>query len=404
MPTILCADDSPDIRRLVRSVLTRDGMDVLVVSDGAEALEAMVRRRPDLVLLDINMPLMDGLEVLRRMGDDVDLAGVPVMMLTANAFADNVQEAMRRGARDFVVKPFEAYQLRQRVRKLIDAEPPPPSLSARSRPESGIGTRVLVVDDQPAVLEIASQLLTERYVVETARSGAGALSAAARLRPDIVLLDTFMPVMDGAEARARLRQLPGFTSVPILALSMGTPDEQPLLAEFDAIVQKPLERAALVPTLCRALGTTGLYAFLPVGDAAVLRCFPAKLWDPREGHLQPTMRGAPGSRGWWDSDDVLTLEGDLGRALARMLEGGQTRLIIDLERMGTLPDRFIGIVISAVRAVSSRARAVGVQTALVLPVSQQRAFSEAREDVATEVFWRLSDATRPGRRAARNDG
>lgn len=110
-PTVLVADDFDDLRSMVRLCLERRGWDVREAIDGAEALAACQAEPPDLILLDVNMPRLDGWEVLAALQADSQLCQVPVIMLTNRDGPQQVVEGLGRGAHDFVGKPFAPLEL-----------------------------------------------------------------------------------------------------------------------------------------------------------------------------------------------------------------------------------------------------------------------------------------------------
>jgi len=121
MRRILVVDDNPQIARLVEFRLAREGHDVVVVHSGAEAIESASAIRPDLVILDIMMPGMDGYEVLRVFRSRLDLAGVPVILLSGLGEDHHVVRGLRSGAQDYMTKPFSPSELAVRVEKLLAA-------------------------------------------------------------------------------------------------------------------------------------------------------------------------------------------------------------------------------------------------------------------------------------------
>ncbi len=114
--TILVADDADDVRRLVVRVLERNGYDVIEAEDGLQAVRAVFERRPDAIVLDVNMPRMDGWQTLERVREVSD---VPVLMLTAQAEELNKVRGLRAGADDYVTKPFGRQELLARVEALL---------------------------------------------------------------------------------------------------------------------------------------------------------------------------------------------------------------------------------------------------------------------------------------------
>jgi CheY-like chemotaxis protein len=112
---VLIADDDEDILALVRATIERSGHEVMAVADGAAALSAVAERRPDLAVLDIAMPELDGLEVLRRLRADDETKDLPVILLTAQAQAADVERGFATGASAYVRKPFSPRDLATRV-------------------------------------------------------------------------------------------------------------------------------------------------------------------------------------------------------------------------------------------------------------------------------------------------
>ncbi len=115
-PTVLVADDDRDVLNLVRFRLEREGVRVVTASDGEAALQLARDERPDVCVLDVMMPKLNGFEVLKELRDDEATAGIRVILLTARAGESDVDQAFDVGADDYVTKPFNPQELRQRVR------------------------------------------------------------------------------------------------------------------------------------------------------------------------------------------------------------------------------------------------------------------------------------------------
>jgi two-component system response regulator MtrA len=116
---VLVADDEEDILALLTTILERAGHEVVAVRDGAAALAAIRNRRPDLAVLDISMPEVDGLEVLRSVRADVETSRLPVLLLTAQAQEADVKLGFELGASAYVKKPFSPRDLAERVDDLL---------------------------------------------------------------------------------------------------------------------------------------------------------------------------------------------------------------------------------------------------------------------------------------------
>ena len=117
---VLVADDDDDILLLVTTRLKRDGFEVIAARNGEEALALTQERRPDIAVLDIGMPKLDGLEVLERIRADETLKDMRVLLLTAKAQESDVRRGYDAGADAYVRKPFSPAELSARVRELAD--------------------------------------------------------------------------------------------------------------------------------------------------------------------------------------------------------------------------------------------------------------------------------------------
>jgi two-component system phosphate regulon response regulator PhoB len=121
VPVLLVADDDEDILALVQLRLSRSGFEVIVARDGEEALRLARERHPDLAVLDWMMPKVSGLEVLRAIRANSETADIPVVLLTARASENDVQEGLDAGADDYIAKPFSPQELAARVQNILGA-------------------------------------------------------------------------------------------------------------------------------------------------------------------------------------------------------------------------------------------------------------------------------------------
>ncbi|HVM66962.1 MAG TPA: response regulator [Acidimicrobiales bacterium] len=117
--TILVVDDDPVIQNLLALNFEMEGYSVATANDGAEALDSIAARPPDVVVLDVMMPKVDGIEVVRRMKADATTAAVPVLLLSARAQAKDVTAGLEAGADAYMTKPFDPADLLERVASLL---------------------------------------------------------------------------------------------------------------------------------------------------------------------------------------------------------------------------------------------------------------------------------------------
>ena len=145
--TILVVDDEPQIRRVLRSTLSSSGYDVIEAKDGQEAVEMVIRERPSLILMDVNMPVMNGLEASSKIRLSFD--GPIIMVTVRNSEHDKIL-ALDSGADDYVVKPFTMGELLARIRAALRR-----SATGETLPK--IDTRELRVDLEKRTVEVRGE-------------------------------------------------------------------------------------------------------------------------------------------------------------------------------------------------------------------------------------------------------
>ena len=237
LPIILAIDDDPNVHDLLREELSDAGYQVVAAASGEEGLRLARQLDPYAITLDVMMPGMDGWQVLSELKADPNTRAIPVVLLT---IVDRQSLGYQLGASDYLVKPLEEEAVLAALRRL--AEQPP--VNDRSR--------LLVVDDDPHIHELVSQLLEgEAYTLEGVRDGQQALASIRRQPPDVMLLDLMMPRMGGLEVIEALRQ-EGF-SFPIIVLTAKslTADEHSFLdgSVESVILKNGLDREKLFSQL-----------------------------------------------------------------------------------------------------------------------------------------------------------
>jgi len=117
--SVLIVDDDPVVRRMLQLSFESEGFDVSTAGDGLEGLESMRASKPDVVILDIMMPKLDGMKVLDELNGDDNLRGTPVILLSAKATSLDVELGLKAGATDYVTKPCDPIDLVDRVRSAL---------------------------------------------------------------------------------------------------------------------------------------------------------------------------------------------------------------------------------------------------------------------------------------------
>lgn len=119
---VLIVDDFATMRKVVRNLLKQSGYeDIVEAEDGVMALKVLKSQKIDVVVSDWNMPNMTGLELLKAVRADADLANTPFLMVTAEALQDNVVAAVKAGVNNYIVKPFTAEVLNEKIRKIMES-------------------------------------------------------------------------------------------------------------------------------------------------------------------------------------------------------------------------------------------------------------------------------------------
>ncbi|MEO6469656.1 MAG: response regulator [Acidimicrobiia bacterium] len=123
MTTILIVEDDDDLRRIMRWGLEAEGFEVALAADGQQALEAVFEVRPDLVVLDWELPALSGIEVCTLIRNAEHSTGIPVVMVSGRYEADDIRRGIEAGADAYVTKPFAVETLAQEIRRVLDRSP-----------------------------------------------------------------------------------------------------------------------------------------------------------------------------------------------------------------------------------------------------------------------------------------
>ena len=205
MARIVIADDSPTLRRIVTSVLTKEGHEVIAAEDGIQAVQEVFRHQPDAVVLDVQMPRVSGFIAARLLKDDWQTADIPVVMLTSLDAASDRYWAGQAGADRYLTKDFEAQELAEAIQEVMDAAGTARGGRPRLTPD------VLELTDEDVVVRICDLLDRKLFESSVAQSVMAIAATANGLEASVAaLLGVFQrfvgydlaAVMLGAESRA----------------------------------------------------------------------------------------------------------------------------------------------------------------------------------------------------------
>ena len=234
---ILIIEDEEALRRALEKKLQADGYTVITAENGQQGLDAVRDKKPDLVLLDILMPEVDGFQVLESLSADGLLPALPVVIVSNSGQPVEIDRAMKLGARDYMVKAqFDPQEVLDKVHQVLGDKPSnqaeiateinSPAVAVASNATS-TGHRVLVVEDDQFLRELLERKLkSEGFAVETAIEGESALSKVKSFNPEIVLLDVILPGVDGFSILEQLKADPTLVGIPVVMLTnLGQKDD-----------------------------------------------------------------------------------------------------------------------------------------------------------------------------------
>ncbi|MGN0425033.1 MAG: response regulator [Acetatifactor sp.] len=237
---ILMIDDDAMSRKMATHIL-QGKYDIICADSGAEGLEILRNSAIDLVLLDLYMLDMNGLEVLQQIREDASISDTKVIVLSFSGMRTDVIESIRLGVLDFIRKPFLASDLLERIQAALSIE----------RKD-----RILVVDDDSINLKITERILQIPYDVTCVSSGTEALDYLQDNTPDLILLDLHMPDMSGLEVLEKLQDRNELADIPVIFLTADNDREAEskiLQAGAMDYIQKPFSAQVLLRRISRIL-------------------------------------------------------------------------------------------------------------------------------------------------------
>ncbi len=246
--TILVVEDNDLNMKLVRSLLQLAGHQVLEAEDAEQGIRLASLHRPDLILMDIQLPGMDGLEATRILKRKKELNKIPVVALTSYAMPGDEQKTREASCSGYITKPIDTRKFIQTIQDFLT----PNNQPVEAGPDKGIigKPRILIVDDDPLNIKLMmTELPAEKFGTLSATEGSQAIRIALNELPDLILLDIMMPEMDGFEVCQRLKSREESKEIPVIFLSSLTGLEEKVrgfgLGAVD-FISKPFQREELL--------------------------------------------------------------------------------------------------------------------------------------------------------------
>jgi len=217
---ILMIEDNPISSKMVRVALESEGFKVIDAADGAAGLKAAAEERPDLILCDLELPDVHGVDLVQRLRALPAARQIPILAFSAYLSPANLEQALQAGFTDCIAKPLEPSRFLPILKSYL-----PWNVDISDWHVDG--PTIVVADDDPVQLKLLKLRLEQAgFRVATAQDGAAALELVRQTPPDAVIADVLMPCLDGFRLCQALRQIPTAAKIPILLTSSAYQEER----------------------------------------------------------------------------------------------------------------------------------------------------------------------------------
>ncbi|OGQ80800.1 MAG: hypothetical protein A3G40_07910 [Deltaproteobacteria bacterium RIFCSPLOWO2_12_FULL_57_22] len=220
---ILLVEDNPATVEVIQQELEILGYDVVVAKNGVEAVELAASELPDLIIMDIALPKMDGLQAASRIRANPKTAAIPMLAATAKALPEDKKKCLAAGCDDYLPKPFTHSELNACIVSLLKRKTG--VVSPHGAPSM---KKILIIDDNVDFSDLVRSKLQEtgRYEVRVENQGSVGVDAARAFKPDLIILDVVMPDMDGPEVAEKIQEDNTIAKVPIVFLTSIVSEEE----------------------------------------------------------------------------------------------------------------------------------------------------------------------------------
>lgn len=337
---ILSVDDSKAVRIIVKKAFKAFDADVVEATNGVEGLSAASKELPDLILLDVTMPVMDGVEMLSKLKADAALKNIPVIMLTAEAGRENVMKIAKLGIRDYIVKPFKEEVLLEKVSRVIEVMP---KEADKPKKNSEDGIDLLVVEDKPAIIKQMETGLAanDKWRVHGVANATEAIDFCSKTLPDLAILSVSLPDDDAVNFFRYMRSSDALKYTPVFGMAVKTAEEDIDKAQksgITTIITKPIQYRELETKIIRALklDTSGRYFKLD------------------EEALAVTLPKNP------IAEDINQVDAYVKPKIAEAVDNGLGKVVVDLSQLGGVDMKIITLVADIMNVCNEMGLACGL--------------------------------------------
>ena len=246
--SVLVIEDNDINMKLVKTLLELADYHVLAATDAETGISLARENVPDLILMDIQLPGMNGLKATQILKQDKRLKSIPVIALTSYAMQGDEERAREAGCTGYISKPIDTRKFAETLKWFLN-KPDEPGIQPETGP-SQYQARILIVDDEPMNVKLlTAQLEGNNYKIIQAFGGKQAVDKALTHQPDLILLDVMMPDLDGFAVTRSLKNDPQTSSIPIILITAlnGTDDKiQGLEIGAEEFLNKPVSKTELI--------------------------------------------------------------------------------------------------------------------------------------------------------------
>lgn len=219
---ILLVEDNVATAEVMTNELKFLGYDVVLAENGAQAVELATAESPDLIIMDIALPKMDGLKAASQIRANPNTKAIPILAATARALPEDRGKCLAAGCSDYIAKPFTHDELNACIARLLKKNKLDPAKA------EGPKKKVLIIDDNVDFSTLVRTKLaaTGKYEVWVEHDGSSGISAARTFRPDLILLDVMMPDLDGPAVAEQISEQKDMAHIPIVFLTSIVSEEE----------------------------------------------------------------------------------------------------------------------------------------------------------------------------------
>lgn len=254
-PKILTVDDSKAVRIIVKKTFKMYDCDIVEAGNGAEGMDMCMREKPDLILLDVTMPVMDGVEMLGKLKENSELKDIPVIMLTAESGQEIVVKIAKLGVRDYIVKPFKEEALIEKVIRIIELK-----AQAQTKAAKGMNDpcQIVIVEDKEAIVTQIQQALSEHanWKVMHMADPNEAFEHSKNNDVDLYMVSLSLANEGAFNFFRLLRSAVKTSGTPVLGMALKTAQaeqQQAQKAGFAGFVAKPIDAMDVKEKVCKGL-------------------------------------------------------------------------------------------------------------------------------------------------------